>query len=146
MNQPVTLSPGECVELLEAGVVGRVAMSTPVGPRIVPVNYAVHDSSVVFRTSSYSEIATYGFIADVAFEIDYLDYETHLGWSVVAIGRASPVDDPQQIREIRASWDPRPWAGGQRGLYVRLRWRDLSGRRLGSGWTYRSMMPVRRLL
>jgi len=144
MNEVVDLTREECADLLRAGVFGRVAMSSPVGPRIVPVNYSVHDDSIVFCTTPYSAIATYGFSSDLAFEIDYIDYETHLGWSVVALGRASRLDDPEEIQQIRATWDPRPWAGGQRNLYVRLRWRELTGRRLGTGWTRESMMPVRR--
>lgn len=89
MTEPTELSSAECLELLEAGVIGRVAMSTPTGPRIVPVNYTVHRGAIVFRTSSYSELATYGLVTDLAFEIDDLDYQSRLGWSVVAIGRVS---------------------------------------------------------
>ena len=31
---------------------------------------------------------------------------------------------------LRGRWDPHPWAGGSRQLYMRLTWRTLSGRRL----------------
>ena len=41
------LSPEECRELLMAGLVGRVAMCTPMGPHIVPVNYSVLDDTVI---------------------------------------------------------------------------------------------------
>lgn len=144
MNGPVELTAAQCLELLQRGDVGRVAMSTPVGPRIVPLNYAVHEDAIVFKTAPYSELATYGNNNDVAFEIDHFDHELHLGWSVVAIGRATRVDDPDEIQEIRAVWDPRPWAGGARNLYLRLRWRDLTGRRLGGDWPQQPMAPVRR--
>lgn len=146
MSEPVELTVDECVSLLHAGVIGRVALSTPMGPRIVPVNYAMYDNSIVFRTTPYSELGTYGWNSDLAFEIDHIDYERHQGWSVVAIGRAELVEDPDELREIRAHWDPSPWAGGRRHLYVRLRWRDISGRRIGSDWTPESMLPVQRAL
>ena len=133
MTEPTELSSAECLELLEAGVIGRVAMSTPTGPRIVPVNYTVHRGAIEFRTSSSSELATFGLVPDLADAIDDLDYQSRLGWSVVAIGRVSRVDDPEEIREIRALGEPQPWAGGQRSLYLRLRWRQLTGRRIGSG-------------
>ena len=68
MNSSVQLSVSECRDLLEGGVVGRVAMATPVGPRIVPVNYSVHGDAIVFRTAPYSELSTYGWNADLAFE------------------------------------------------------------------------------
>ena len=146
MNAPVHLAASECRDLLEGGVVGRVAMATPVGPRIIPVNYSVHAESIVFRTAPYSQLSTYGWDTELAFEVDHLDYETHQGWSVVAVGRASVVDDPDEVQVIRREWEPRPWASGSRNLYVKLPWRELSGVRLGDDWTRQSMMPVRRTM
>ena len=146
MNELVELTQEECLELLRGSVVGRVAIATPMGPRIVPVNYAVHDDAVVFRTAPYSELATYGRDADLAFEIDHLDYEHHQGWSVVAMGRSCFVEDSRQLDAIRAQWDPTPWVSGRRSLYLRLRWRELTGRRIGADWSRRTMMPVRRTL
>ena len=146
MNEPEELSVEQCLELLKGGIVGRVAICTPMGPRIVPLNYAMSDDAIVFRTMPYSELGTYGWNTDLAFEIDHLDYEKHQGWSVVAIGRASMVDDPEEVRSIRAGWDPTPWAGGRRYMYITLHWRDITGRRLGSDWVRGSMMPVRRML
>jgi nitroimidazol reductase NimA-like FMN-containing flavoprotein (pyridoxamine 5'-phosphate oxidase superfamily) len=146
MNEPVELTVEECLELLNGGVVGRVAMCTPMGPRILPVNYAMYEETIVFRTTPYSELGTYGWNTDLAFEIDHLDYEKHQGWSVVAVGRAEIVEDPDDLRAMRQGPDPAPWAAGRRNLYVRLRWRDITGRRLGDDWTRSSMMPVRKAL
>jgi nitroimidazol reductase NimA-like FMN-containing flavoprotein (pyridoxamine 5'-phosphate oxidase superfamily) len=146
MSAPVELTIEECLSLLSGGVVGRVALSTPVGPRIVPVNYAMYDDAIVFRTAPYSELGTYGWNNDVAFEVDHIDYERHQGWSVVVLGRAELVEDPRELREIKQQWDPRPWAGGQRNLYLKLVWRDVTGRRLGEDWDHQTMMPVRRTL
>jgi nitroimidazol reductase NimA-like FMN-containing flavoprotein (pyridoxamine 5'-phosphate oxidase superfamily) len=146
MNESVELTVEECLELLNGSVVGRVAMCTPVGPRIVPINYAMYDDAIVFRTTPYSELGTYGWNTDLAFEIDFLDYEKHQGWSVVAIGRGELIEDQDELHAIRAGWDPTPWARGRRHLYIRLRWRDLTGRRLGGDWSHDSMMPVRRVV
>jgi len=134
MGAPVELTIDECLELLAGGVVGRVAMATPVGPRIVPVNYAMYGEQIVVRTTPYSELGTYGWNNEVAFEIDHLDHSTHSGWSVVAVGRAELVEDPLVLRDIQRTWDPRPWATGVRNLYLTITWRDLTGRRLGSDW------------
>lgn len=130
MNHSVELTVEECRDLLTDGVIGRVAMATPVGPRIVPVNYAVHDDSIVFRTAPYSELSTYGWNVELAFETDHIDPEDQVGWSVVAVGRAHVVEDAEEVQEIRRTWGPRPWAPGLRNLYVRLVWRELTGRRL----------------
>ena len=144
MNEPTELSYEKCHELMSGGVFGRVAVSTPSGPRIVPVNYSVVDDSIVFRTAPYSVLGTYARNAQLAFEVDHVDHEAHRGWSVVATGRGSLVDESDELAAIRAVWDPRPWAGGIRLLYVRLRWDELSGRDVGGGWTRDNEMPVRR--
>jgi uncharacterized protein len=146
MNAPLEMTVEECLAQLHGGVVGRVAMSTPVGPRIVPVNYAMHGDDIVFRTAPYSELGTYGWNTEVAFEIDHIDYEGHRGWSVVAVGRAVLVEDPDEVARIRSSWDPRPWVDGQRNLYLKLTWRNLTGRKIGTDWWAPTMAPVRRVL
>jgi uncharacterized protein len=125
------LSTEECVDLLRAGLVGRAAICTPTGPHVVPVNYTVHGDAVVFRTTPYSVLGTYSWAGDIAFEIDHIDMERHEGWSVVATGRGEMVEDVEQVEEIRWANDPRPWAEGSRPLIVRLRWREISGRRIG---------------
>ena len=144
MREPMELTQDECLALLEGGGMGRVAFTSPGGARIVPVNYAINDSSVIIRTSPYSELATYGARNDAAFEIDDFDYDRHQGWSVVALGRIE-VLEPQELEDVRRVWHPRPWAGGHRNLFLRLRWREVSGRRVGGG-TGSVSRPVRHVL
>jgi nitroimidazol reductase NimA-like FMN-containing flavoprotein (pyridoxamine 5'-phosphate oxidase superfamily) len=140
---PIDLSPEECVRLLSAGVAGRVALSSPDGPHIIPVNYSVVDDAVVLRTSPYSVLGTHGRDTILAFEVDQFDHERHLGWSVVARGLAEVLTDADEIAHIRETWEPRPWAGGHRSLYLRLRWVEISGRRVG-GREVTAGLPVRR--
>ena len=125
----------ECERLLRSGVVGRVALSTPQGPHIVPVNYTVFDDTIVVRTSPYSVLGTHGHNALLAFEIDHVDHERRGGWSVVARGRGRAELDPEQVAAIRQWWQPGPWASGSRNLYLRMRWETISGRALGEDWT-----------
>ncbi|MCX6395798.1 MAG: pyridoxamine 5'-phosphate oxidase family protein [Propionibacteriales bacterium] len=131
MAEPHELSTEECDRLLRSGVVGRVALSSPDGPHIVPVNYSVVDDMVVFRTTPYSVLGTYGRNAQLAFEVDHFDDEYETGWSVVARGRADAVLDADEVQRINEAWRPRPWASGSRNLYLAVRWSELSGRRLG---------------
>lgn len=146
MPESRVLDPAECVRLLRAGVVGRVALSTPDGPHIVPVNYAVFEDTIVTRTSAYSILGTYGRNAMLAFEVDHVDYERHVGWSVVARGRGWAEVEPEEISRIREVWQPRPWATGHRNLYLRIRWETLTGRSLGADWTRDNESPVHRTL
>lgn len=134
------LSVSECEILLRAGVAGRVALATPTGPHILPVNYSVIDGDVVLRTSPYSVLGTYGRDTMLAFEVDQFDYQRQRGWSVVARGRAEAVHDPAEVERIRRIREPRPWISGNRALFLRLHWTELTGRQLGAGWD-----PVREL-
>lgn len=125
------MSYAECRTHLANASAGRVAVSTPDGPHIVPVNFSVVDESIVFRTSPFSVLATYGRNAKLAFEVDFFDAQRQLGWSVVARGRADVVTDPEDLSHIRQVWAPTPWADGVRNLHLRLTWQELSGRCLG---------------
>jgi uncharacterized protein len=80
----------------------------------------------------------------LAFEVDQFDYERQHGWSVVARGRAEAVVRPDELDHIRETWEPRPWASGARTLHLRLRWTEISGRRIGGGWDLTAALPVRR--
>ena len=131
MHRLHELTVEECVELLTAGVVGRAAICTPTGPHVVPVNYTVDGDSIVVRTTPYSVLGTYSWAGEVAFEVDDFDTEAHAGWSVVVHGRCEMVDDIGQIARIHWRHDPSPWAPGPRSLYLRLRWREVTGRRIG---------------
>lgn len=124
------LEAEECVELLAAGVVGRAAICTPDGPHVVPVNYVVHGDSVVFRTTPYSILGTFAWSGDIAFEVDQIDEQRHEGWSVVVLGKGEMVEDAEDLEEIRWRNEPKPWAQGPRHLYVRIRWRKITGRRI----------------
>jgi nitroimidazol reductase NimA-like FMN-containing flavoprotein (pyridoxamine 5'-phosphate oxidase superfamily) len=129
--EPVELGLAECRELLGRGAVGRVALCTARGPQIIPVNYVVDGASVVFRTSPYGVLGRAAADARIAFEVDEIDADTESGWSVVASGRGTRVEDEIELGTLRAFRDPRPWAGGSRLLYVRLAWDELTGRTVG---------------
>lgn len=144
MGEPIELSDAQCRELLGAGLVGRVALCTPVGPHIVPVNYTVVDNSVVLRTTPYSVLGTQARGAMLAFEVDELDYEHQRGWSVVAVGRAEAITAADELHQITRAWEPSTWAAGSRNLFLRLRWSELTGRRLGSDWNPVDGLPASR--
>ena len=40
-------------------------------------------------------------------------------------------DMDENLKEIRWAHEPKPWADGTRPLYIRLRWREITGRRIG---------------
>ncbi|MER7182225.1 DUF1918 domain-containing protein [Streptomyces hyaluromycini] len=124
------LAPEECRALLSTHGVGRVTVSTPDGhPAVVPVNYDVIDGAIVFRTAPESVTAS---VVDeeVAFEVDRVDEGRSVGWSVLAVGRASIVTEPEAVRRLLQYAHATPWAGGERAMWVSIRPRSLSGRRI----------------
>jgi nitroimidazol reductase NimA-like FMN-containing flavoprotein (pyridoxamine 5'-phosphate oxidase superfamily) len=121
----------ECLQLLADNVVGRVAFCTPNGPEILPVNYMVDNGTIVFRTSPYAVIGTHGVSGRAAFQIDNFDESTQTGWSVLAAGSTELVEGSFEVARFLANGGPRPWAAGSRPMFIRLRWRDLTGRRVG---------------
>jgi uncharacterized protein len=121
----------ECRAHLEEESVGRVALCTPNGPQIVPVNYIVDSDAIVFRTAPYTVLGTHGRGAQLAFEVDRLDHDTRTGWSVIAVGRGAVVDNPVDVARYRTHEGPQPWAAGTRHLHLRLTWGSLTGRRVG---------------
>ena len=142
MAETRELSARECELLLRSGVAGRIAVSTPTGPHIVPVNHTLVDDAIIVRTSPYSLLATYGRDAMLAFGIDGFDPVRHRGWSVQARGRVHAVVDRTEIERIREVAEPQPLADGARTLYLSLRWTELSGRKLGADWDPTRDLPV----
>jgi nitroimidazol reductase NimA-like FMN-containing flavoprotein (pyridoxamine 5'-phosphate oxidase superfamily) len=144
MDQPFELSAAQCIDLLMAGLVGRVAVCTPSGPHVVPVNYSVVDESVIVRTTPYSVLGSQARGSLLALEIDHVDLERHRGWSVVVRGRADVVTDADALKHIKHTWNPESWAAGSRNVYLRVPWSEVSGRCLGAGWNPVDSLPARR--
>jgi nitroimidazol reductase NimA-like FMN-containing flavoprotein (pyridoxamine 5'-phosphate oxidase superfamily) len=127
----IELSVEECCARLSTHGVGRVAVTTAEGPGITPVNYSVIDGAVVFRTvPGTTSAAAAG--ARVAFEVDHLDEALSQGWSVVVRGRARTVTDPDAVRRLADRAYSAPWAGGDRGLWVRIEPFVITGRRIAA--------------
>ncbi|MGX1128566.1 nitroimidazol reductase NimA-like FMN-containing flavoprotein (pyridoxamine 5'-phosphate oxidase superfamily) [Streptomyces glaucescens] len=124
------LDPEECRTLLSTHGVGRIAVSTSDGrPAVVPVNYEVVGDAIVFRTAPDSvPAAAVG--NEVAFEVDQLDEALSRGWSVLAVGTASVVTEPDAVRALARRAHTTPWAGGRREMWVSIRPATLTGRRI----------------
>ncbi|GAA1256703.1 hypothetical protein GCM10009677_03610 [Sphaerisporangium rubeum] len=129
------LGEEECLRLIAPGGVGRVAFGGADGPVILPVNYRVVDGAIVFRTRAGGvmdrDLRTGVRNVDIkiAFEVDEIDPVREEGWSVLVQGPFHQVT----ADEVRWTADVpvRPWAGGDRDLYVRVTPTRVTGRRVG---------------
>ncbi|WP_244928643.1 pyridoxamine 5'-phosphate oxidase family protein [Nocardioides sp. W7] len=148
MSAEVELDDDACRALLVRGVVGRLAFWAYDGPRVHPFNYAVLGGLVAIRTrpgSALTRLARERPGALVAFELDQLDHADQRGWSVQARGPVEELTDPALLAEIERVRPPRPWAPGERTVLVGMRWSELTGRQLGTGWDPTDAQAFRRL-
>ncbi|MFI9470882.1 pyridoxamine 5'-phosphate oxidase family protein [Streptomyces sp. NPDC052492] len=124
------LGPEECRRLLSTHGVGRIAVTASGGhPAVVPVNYEVVDDEIVFRTKPGSVPAAAAG-TEVAFEVDHVDEAMSRGWSVLAVGPASVVTEPDTVRELTRRAHTDPWAGGNRDVWVAIRPTRVTGKRI----------------
>ena len=93
------------------------------------MNYEVVDDAIVFRTAPGSAPAA-AVGTDVAFEVDHVDEAMSQGWSVLAVGPARAVTEPDDVRRLAERAHTEPWAGGERELWVSIRPTRLTGRRI----------------
>ena len=123
------LTRERCEELLNSTTVGRIAYARPDGAHILPVNYRYRDSVLVVRTSPYGSLAELAPGTDgVAFEVDHHNDLLQVAWSVVVRGRVDAVEDPGT--QLGTDARPRPWAAGNRTLFLRLTPDTITGRGL----------------
>ena len=128
----IDLDRAECLELLAAKSVGRIAYAVDKGARILPVNYIINNDSIIFRTVPGGEIFHHALQSICAFEIDETDEFFESGWSVVAVGRMELATE-DDFAHMRFGRLPEPWAGGDRSMFVRLPCEHVSGRRVIGG-------------
>jgi uncharacterized protein len=124
-----TLSEDECLALLRSRDVGRIALVDHGQPLIFPVNYAIDDRAVVFRTAPGMKLAEAP-MSKVAFEVDEVDTDAGVAWSVLVTGNAYEVTSAiDQLSERLRELVVRPMAPGDRHRWVAVMRRGISGRR-----------------
>lgn len=126
------LSQQECFHRLRSHPVhvGRLGVTDIDGqPLIVPVNYRLDGEVVVIRTEPDSLIAQRAQGHRVAFEVDDVDSAWEEGWSVLIQGGAERVTDEAELARLR-QLPLRPWAPGDRSVYLRIVPRFITGRRI----------------
>lgn len=94
------LGEQQCRALLSTHGVGRVSLTTPRGPAVFPVIYEVVDDA------------------------------PSRGWSVLVVGVARAVTDPDAIATFEEQAHTKPRAGGRRTLWVSIGVDRLTGRRI----------------
>ena len=129
------LNEAKCLRLISAGGVGRIGYTGRFGPTVLPVNYALYEGTIVFRTGQHGPLGEdlrtgiEHAESKVAFEIDELSAATREGWSVLVQGSAHLVDSEAERASI-VGLGVEPWAGGEKELFVRVIPSRITGRRI----------------
>lgn len=123
------LAADACLTLLASVPVGRVGLSIDALPVVLPVNFAVVDGEVVFRTVVGTKFHAAVREAVVAFEADGYEPSGVSGWSVLVLGTAVLITDPDEIARL-SKLTVDPWAvDGSADRFVRIRTARITGRR-----------------
>lgn len=119
------LDEAECLRLLAAAHIGRVAVTMPGdGPLVVPVNYTFAGGAILFRSGFGTKLRALA-SRPFSFEIDDHDPATRTGWSVLVRGRAREIHTREADPPL-----PEPWLEDDRPYLVRLEIRQVTGRRI----------------
>jgi nitroimidazol reductase NimA-like FMN-containing flavoprotein (pyridoxamine 5'-phosphate oxidase superfamily) len=125
----VRLSRDESLRLLRTRCVGHFAhVESARALSIVPVNYVLTvDDVVLFRSGPGPKLASADRGDVVAFQVDDIDNDLHVGWSVLVVGHARRLTWPEADRLVD---QPEPWATGPRTQVVAITPSRIDGRRL----------------
>jgi hypothetical protein len=132
------LDEAECLRLISPGGVGRLVYTGRYGLTVMPVNYKLHDGTIVFRTAQDSptgeDLQTGIAHAEyrVAFEIDEIDMAARSGWSVLIHGPAHQMATPAERALVEES-GVEPWPGGPKEHAIGITPARITGRRLRPG-------------
>lgn len=119
----------ECMALLRSAPLGRIAFTRQALPAIQPVNFAMDGEDVIICTVSGSKLSAATANSVVAFESDDFDAAGRCGWSVMLIGQARRVTDPDEVATLK-SLALHTWAPGHRNQFIRIHPEIVTGRRI----------------
>lgn len=122
------LSPEQCWQLLTSAEVGRLAVAVAGDVDIFPLNFAVDDGAILFRTAEGTKLVEIVMAGKVAFEVDGYEPEHGRAWSVVVKGHAENLekfDDLYHAQELPLF----PWNASPKERFVKLTPVRMTGRR-----------------
>lgn len=125
----VELDREQCLQLLASAKVGRVVHTSRALPACTLVNYRLTGHAIVFRTAVGSALAAATADCVVAFEVDHVDEDAGIGWSVVVTGVASAVRDVSTLARLD-QLGLASWAGSDRSHWVHITIAEVKGRRV----------------
>jgi len=127
----IDLSADECAALLADAPLGRLGVVVDGRPEIYPVNH-VYDHQrgcVAFPTNARTKLHAALAWPAVAFEVDGIRDDRSGGWSVLVVGHAEEITDPEEIRRLTEQRTVL-WREGDAVRWVRIVPASVTGRRI----------------
>jgi nitroimidazol reductase NimA-like FMN-containing flavoprotein (pyridoxamine 5'-phosphate oxidase superfamily) len=113
------LDDATCWRLLARAWVGRVGFTDGDGPAVLPVNCAVSDGEIVFRTGRETRLYALRSGVRVAFEVDHADRVAEAGWSVLFRGHLWEVTDNAELARLQ-DIALHPWVEGVKDRWMKI--------------------------
>lgn len=127
----IDIAEAECAQLLSSTTLGRFAVVVDGRPEIFPVNHVYDRDSgcVAFPTNARTKL--HGALAWpwVAYEVDGVTPDGASGWSVLVVGRAEEVTDPDDIDRL-AQQRQALWRSSSTTHWLRIVASKVTGRRI----------------
>ena len=123
------LDEATCWHLLSHAAFGRVGFVYGNEVMVLPVNSAVKDDRVLFRTAGETMLAAAGNGSVVAFESDHTDQVAESGWSVLVRGRLWDITDAPETATFH-ELTVRSWVPGLRDRWMAIEPTAVTGRRI----------------
>lgn len=135
--QAVTLIAHECWDALRSEEFGRLAYSLDGEVHIVPINYAVDGTRLVFRTAAGSKMKAVMEGGQVAFEID--SFEGEWAQSIVVRGHLSEMTGSEA--QFADQLPLRPWLDTHKPHVCAITAYTITGRRYRMHRPWHTMTP-----
>ena len=132
------LTHEECWEFLRAHEFGRLAFHLSGEVHITPINYAVDEETLLFRTGQGNKLLGIVMSDDVAFEID--DFSGDHAWSVVVRGKARRLEGQEIYRAEHVG--VRPWVGQDKHEVVEITPTGITGRAFDVSRPWQHIIPT----
>jgi nitroimidazol reductase NimA-like FMN-containing flavoprotein (pyridoxamine 5'-phosphate oxidase superfamily) len=129
------LDEAECLRLLSIRGLGRLVYNSRYGPMALPVEYTMHEGSIVFRTTqdTFTDEDLRTGIAHaeyhVALEVDQIDLAARQGWTVLVRGAAHHLDTEGERASILSA-GVESWIEGEPEHAIRINPTRIWGHRI----------------
>ncbi|BBX29715.1 pyridoxamine 5'-phosphate oxidase family protein [Mycolicibacterium alvei] len=124
------LSERESWDLLGGVSLGRLVTAVDDEAHIFPVNFAVQNRTILFRTAAGTKLISAAINNHVLFEAD--DHDAAEGWSVIVRGVARTLRTDEELDEAERA-QLLPWTATAKTHYVRVSPVRVTGRRFRFG-------------